>query len=118
MITHDDIRVIALSLPETHERASYGGRPSFRTTTRMFCWIRDDPEALVVWVASLDDKDDLIAADPAVYFTTDHYDGSPIVLVRLDTIDHDEAMEMIEDSWRLRGPKRLVASWAADRDPA
>ncbi len=51
MISHADVRSIALSLPETHEHASYGGRPSFRTSARMFCWIRDDPEALVIWVA-------------------------------------------------------------------
>ncbi len=117
MISHDDVRSIALSLPETHEHASYGGRPSFRTSARIFCWIRDDPEALVIWVASLDDKDALIAGDPAIYFTTDHYDGSPVVLARLDTIDPDEATEMIVDSWRLRGPKRLVAQWVADREP-
>ena len=116
MVTDDDIRAIALSLPETHERESYGGRPSFRTTARMFCWIRDDPEALVVWVASLDDKDAVIAADPAIYFTTDHYDGTPIVLVRLDTIAIDEATETIVESWRLRGPKRLIAQWPTDQE--
>lgn len=113
MVTHDDVRRIALALPETLERASYGGRPSFRTTQRMFAWIRDDPEALVVWVASEDDKEALIAADPGTFFTTDHYDGSAIVLVRLDQVDVDEATELIVDSWRLRGPQRLVAAWDA-----
>lgn len=117
VISHDDIRRVALSLPETSERASYGGRPSFRTTTRMFAWIRDQPEALVVWVGSADDKEALIASDPATFFTTDHYDGSPIVLVHLDTVDLDEATELITDSWRVRAPKKLVAAWdAAQRD--
>jgi hypothetical protein len=77
----------------------------------MFTWIRDEPEALVVWVASEDDKDALLAADADVFFTTTHYDGHAIVLVRLDTVDLDEASELIIDSWRLRAPSKLVAAW-------
>ena len=113
MVSHDDVRRIALSLPETHERPSYGGRPSFRTTKQMFTWIRDDPEALVIWLPTVDDRDVLVGAEPDKFFTTDHYADHPIVLVRLDAIDVDEATELITDSWRLRGPKRLVADWEA-----
>ena len=114
MISHDDVRRIALALPETHERASYGGRPSFRTTEQMFTRIREAPEALVIRVASEDDKEALIASDPAKFFSTDHYDDHAIVLVNLDAIDVDEATELITDSWRLRGPKRLVAEWETE----
>jgi len=113
MVTHDDIRRIALALPETHERPSYGRRPSFRTTKQMFTWIRDGPESLVLWVPTLDDKDAMIASDPVKFFTTGHYDGHAVVLADLDAIDIDEATELIVDSWRLRAPKRLVASWEA-----
>lgn len=116
MITIDDIRSIALSLPETFERASYGGRPSWRTSQRMFAWVREDPEALVVWVESLEEKDALLAADPGVFTTTSHYDGEPIVLVDLDRIDLDHATELIIDSWRNRAPGRLVRSWDAGQD--
>ncbi|HXV59407.1 MAG TPA: MmcQ/YjbR family DNA-binding protein, partial [Vicinamibacteria bacterium] len=61
MVTESQIRRIALSLPGAYERASYEGRPSWRTKPRMFTWIRDDPEALVVWVESLDEKELMIA---------------------------------------------------------
>ena len=115
MVTHDDIRTIALALPETNERASYGGRPSFRTSKQMFAWIRDAPEALVVWVESEDDKEAMIASDPSRFFTTDHYHGHPILLVRLESIDVGEATELITDSWRLRGPKKVVAAWDAEQ---
>lgn len=117
MVTHDDVRRIALSLPETHERASYGGRPSFRTTKQMFTWIRDAPEALVIWVPTVDDRDALVVAEPDKFFTTDHYVDHPIVLVRLEAVDVDEATELITDSWRLRGPKRLVAAWETTQRP-
>ena len=46
-MTIEDIRSVALALPGAFEQASYGDRPSFRTTPRMFAWVRDDPKALV-----------------------------------------------------------------------
>lgn len=79
----------------------------------MFAWIRDDPEALVVWVESIEDKNALIAAEPATFFTTPHYDGQPIVLVRLEAVDTQEATELVTESWRLRAPKSLVKDWDA-----
>ncbi|CAN5890859.1 MmcQ/YjbR family DNA-binding protein [soil metagenome] len=113
MISEHDVRRIALGLPGTEERASYGGRPSWRTKTRMFTWLPDDPEALVVWVDSVDDKDALVTSEPATFFTTPHYDGQPIVLVRLDAVDVGEAAELITESWRLRAPRSLVKDWDA-----
>ena len=96
-----------MSLPGAYEHASYDGRPSWRTKPRMFTWIRDKPEALVVWVESLDDKEILIATEPRIFFTTPHYDGYPMVLVRLEAIDGKRAKELITESWRLRAPKSL-----------
>lgn len=114
MLTTDEVRAIALGLPGAYEQSSYGGRPSWRTAPRMFTWIREDPEALVVWVSSLEEKDALLASDPATFFTIDHVDGHPIVLVRLDVVDHDEAVELITESWRVRAPRRDVAVWDAE----
>lgn len=111
MITESDIRAIALALPGTEERASYGGRPSWRTTTRMFTWLREDPEALVVWVDSVEEQLALLAAEPDKFFTTDHYHGQPIVLVALDAVDRAEAIELITESWRIRAPRTLVREW-------
>jgi len=108
MVTHDDVRAIALGLPGAFEQPSFGGRPSWRTKQRMFTWIRDEPEALVVWVDSLEEKEAMLASHPDRFFTTAHYDGHPIVLVRLEAIERDEAAELITESWRLRAPARLV----------
>ena len=111
MISHDDIRHIASQFPRAIEQPSYGGRPSWRTPALVFIWIRDDPEALVVWVESEEDKLAMIGSEPDKFFTTNHYDGQPIVLVRLDGVDIDEANELIIESWRLRAPKRAVKAW-------
>ena len=107
----EDVRRLALRLPEAYEQASYDDRPSWRTRPRMFAIVGDDPRKLTVWVASLEEKEALLGSDPSVFSTIAHHDGHPIVLVDLDTIDPDEAAELITDSWRLRAPKRAVAAW-------
>lgn len=81
----------------------------------MFAWIREDPEALVVWVRSLDEKEAMIAARPRKFFTTSHYDGEPIVLVRLEKVTKDEAFDLIIESWRNRATKTAVKAWDAAR---
>ena len=103
----DDARRIALSLPETTERPSYG-TPGFRVKDRLFARMHDLPDTLVVWVADMDEKEALLASSPDVFFETPHYDGYPMVLVHLDAIDLDELTEVITDSWRARAP---AASW-------
>lgn len=114
MITLEDVRAIALALPGAYEQPSYGDRPSWRTKPRMFTWVREEPEALVVWVASIDEKEALLASDPTTFSTTAHYDGTPIVLVDLDVVGHEEAAELITESWRLRAPRGLVRHCDAD----
>lgn len=74
----------------------------------MFAWIREEPEALVVWVESLEAKDALLATDPGKFFTTSHYAGQPIVLVRLEAVEVDEARELVTESWCLRAPRALT----------
>jgi hypothetical protein len=106
--TEDDVRAIALTLPETEERPSYG-TPGFRVKDRLFARIRETG-VLLVWCADEDEKDFLIRAEPEKFFTTPHYDGHPSVLVRLEAVGRDELTELLTDSWRVRAPKRLAAS--------
>jgi pimeloyl-ACP methyl ester carboxylesterase len=73
----------------------------------MFAWLRDDPEALVVWVDSLDEKEALLEREPRLFFTTPHYDGHPMVLVRLDAIDRRRAQQLVLQSYELRAPASL-----------
>ena len=46
-----------------------------------------------------------------MFFTTPHYDGYPYVLVRLDAVDRNQLAELLEDAWRIRAPKRVVAEY-------
>lgn len=116
MITIDHIRDIATALPGVEERATYGDRPSWRTRRRMFAWVREDPEALVVWVESVEERDSLVASDASKFFTTDHYDNDPILLVRLDGVRRVEAVELITESFRLRAEPSLITELETRED--
>jgi hypothetical protein len=117
MVTEAQIRKIALAQPNAFERASHDGCPSWRTDKRMFTWIRGEPHALVVWVDSLDAKEILLEHEPEIFFTTSHYDGYAMLLVRLDKVDAKRARALIEESYRLRAPKPKAAK-AARKPPA
>jgi hypothetical protein len=106
MVTEDDVRRAALSLPATTEKPSYG-TPGFRVKDKLFARIREEGDVLVVWVEDLGEKEALIAAQPETFFTTPHYDGHPTVLVRFGEVEVDELTELLTDAWRIRAPKRL-----------
>jgi hypothetical protein len=118
--TWDDVRRIALDLPETRED-SRRGLASWSVRDKLFVWERPLRPAdlralgdaapagpiLGARVEHLVAKGALIADDPDVYFTTPHFDGYPAVLVQLGRIDAEELEELIVDAWLCRAPKRL-----------
>jgi hypothetical protein len=107
MPTEDDARRIALSLPETTEKPSYG-TPGFRVKDKLFARMHEMPDTLVVWVADMGEKEAMLASAPDRYFETPHYDGYPMLLVRLNAIDLDELTEVLTESWRARAPRRVL----------
>jgi hypothetical protein len=122
MATWDDVRRLALALPEVVERD--GGR-DWRIRGKGFANERPlrkaDLEALGdaapagpvlgVRVADVGVKAALIAGAPDVYFTTPHFDGWPAVLVRLGEIAVPELAELLEEAWLVQAPKRLAAAY-------
>jgi hypothetical protein len=108
MATEDDVRRIALSLPETIEKPWFNS-PGFRVKDKAFLRIRAEAEGwLVVFVEDLGEKEMLLASEPHKFHTTPHYDGYPTVLVDLAAVDEEELTELIADSWRIKAPKRVL----------
>ena len=107
----ETVREIALAFPEVEEHTSYGGLPALRVRKKLFVWMspKREAEGALALRVDPDEKPFLIEASPDVYFSTPHYEGHPIVLVRLDKITRAELGDRIEDAWLLRAPKRLVA---------
>ncbi len=106
MATHDDVRELALALPETAEKPSYG-TPGFRVKDRLFARLHQDGESLVLRV-DMDEREALAQAEPDKFFWTPHYDRHPWIQVRLAAVDREELSELLRDSWRLRAPAAVL----------
>jgi hypothetical protein len=114
MPTWEDVVELGLRFPEV-ELASSFGTPALKVRNNgMICRLRTNPDALVLRVIDLADREALLKGRPDVFFSTPHYDGYPYVLVRLDAVDPVELSELIEDAWRLRAPKRAIKAYEAE----
>jgi hypothetical protein len=106
--TWEDVVEIGLRFPRVELGTSFG-TPALRVAGKgMICRLRTDPDALVLRVVDLGEREALLQGQPEAFFSTPHYDGWPYVLVNLDEVDPVELAELIEDAWRLRAPKRLI----------
>ena len=124
MASWDDVRRIALELPETSEEVSRDLR-QWRVKDKGFVWERPlrradlealgeaapDGPILGARVEHLVAKEALLADDASVFFTTPHFDGYPAVLVRLDQIGLEDLREVIVEAWLARAPKRLAEAY-------
>lgn len=127
MATWDDVRRLALALPETGERTSRGSL-SWTVRDKGFVWERPlrkvdlatlgetAPDGPILGARTADEgvKFALVADDPDVYFTIPHFNGYPAVLVRLDRIDAEELDELVREAWLARAPTRLVKQYLAE----
>jgi hypothetical protein len=108
MPTWDDVVALGLRFPGVEVGTSYG-TPALKVRGKGMCRLRTDPDALVIRVTDLGEREALLQGQPDAFFSTPHYDGHPYVLVRLEAVDPTELAELIEEAWRIRAPKRLVA---------
>jgi len=120
-----DVRRIALSLPETAERGSHGNL-GWRVKDKLFAWERPlrradiqelgdrVPDGPVYAVRTADEgvKHALIADDPAVYFTTAHFNGYSAILFELDRITVEDLTELITDAWLTQAPKKIADAFS------
>jgi hypothetical protein len=125
--TWDDVRRLALGLPETSERVSREHR-QWLVKDKLFVWERplrrSDLEALGeaapdgpilgARVEHLVAKEALLADDPSVFFTTPHFEGYPAVLVQLERIAVPDLEEVVVEAWLARAPKRVARAYLDD----
>ena len=121
MATQADVRRIALSLPETEEAPdhfAFSVRKKGKAKRFMWVWMErfepkkprvPQPDVIAVRVASLAEKDRLLALAPSKFFTEPHYNGFPAILVNLPAVTVRELEPLIKDAWRCQAPKGLDA---------
>jgi hypothetical protein len=110
MADADDVRRIALSLPDVEEIGSDGF--DFQVRGHGFIWsyperrpgerrtIRTD--IAVLFVGDESEKQALLLGEPGLFFTAPGYGDWPLVMLRLPEVDVVRLAELVTDAWRMR----------------
>jgi hypothetical protein len=120
MTTAADVRRIAMALPgaeKVRDRLAFGVRSKGKLKEFAWVWMeRITPKkprvpnnrVIAVRVASLAERDRLLAEKRPELFTEPHYDGFPAVLVRLDVVSPADLEALIAEGWRCQAPRDLT----------
>lgn len=105
MIDYETVRENALALPNVEDGLSYGS-PALKVGGKnLFVRWREDLDAIVLRT-TFEERDELMSADPDVYFITDHYLNYEYVLVNLKTVTREALTDMIRRSYALASEKK------------
>jgi hypothetical protein len=113
-ISFETVRNIGLALPGVEESTAYG-QPALKIHGKLLACVpahRSAEHASLVVCVDFDDRAELLAAAPDVYYVTDHYVGYSSVLVRLSRVKPDVLRDL------LRMAHKFVTRNAAQRSPA
>ena len=128
MVTIDEARSFALSFPEAVEGMRYGYR-SWSVRGKTFAWERPFSKAdikrfgaetppsgpiVAITVEDLGEKEAVLAANPVGFFTIQHFNNYPAVLVQLDVVPPAALREAITDGWLACAPAALASAYLSD----
>jgi hypothetical protein len=107
-IDFDTVRKIGLALPGVEESTAYGS-PALKVHAKLLACVpahsSAEPDSLAVRV-DIDERAELLAADPDVYYVTDHYLNYTAVLVRLSRVTPDVLRDLLGMAHRFVTAKR------------
>jgi hypothetical protein len=107
-IDFDAVRKIGLALPGVEESTAYGS-PALKVRGKLLACVPThrsaEPGSLAVRVG-FDARAELLAADPDVYYVTDHYLNYTSVLVRLSRVTADVLLDLLGMAHKFVTPRR------------
>ncbi len=95
MLTRTEAHKIALSVPGTYQKL-YFNKPSIFHGDNFIAVVHDKHPAVVLRVSSVEMRDMMLEAEPALFYITDHYKKWPGLLVRLDALDRKTLKDLIQ----------------------
>ena len=107
-MTEAQLRRILPEYPGVSEAPSYG-TPGWRVRKKLLARIHQSEPAVVLHVGSIDAQETLIAAEPEMFYVTDHYEGHPWVLARLSKLRAPRLREIAEAAWRRAASRKQIA---------
>lgn len=126
--TFDDVAKLALALPEVTEGARHGNRTWF-IGKKGFVWERpltkadikrwgDSPplpEGPIVAFRTEDlhEKEAILAANLPGFFTMEHFNGYPSLLIELRLAKKSDLRVAIEDAWLASAPPKMAETYLA-----
>lgn len=119
-VDFETAREIATALPDVEASTSYGA-PSFKLRGKLLaCQAihRSAEQGSLAVRIDFNLRDELLAAEPDIYYVTPHYEAYPTVLVRLARIDRRSLRKLLETAWTFvdsKAPKRRVAGRTGKR---
>jgi hypothetical protein len=116
MVTLEDVRRFAVTLPRTTE-GLVGGRVKFRVGRIVYVSFSRD-ETVMGFGFPKEERNFLVGGSPDKFMLPEKGDlRYHWVLVRMDAIDEREMRELVLDAWRMCVPKRVAAAYDEMVDP-
>jgi hypothetical protein len=109
MPTFEDVRRIALGLPEAEERLTWETDITFRVRDKIFA-IGGEGADRVSIKAGLETQAELIELDPETFASSAYVGRFGWVTVDLARVDADLLSSLLTEAWRQTAPKRLAAT--------
>jgi hypothetical protein len=106
--TFQDVRAIAMALPEVEEILTWETDVTFRVRKKIFAIGGEGSDGVSI-KASLERQADLLALDSETFKSSAYVGRFGWVTVRLDRVDETLLRELITDAWRSVAPKRLLS---------
>jgi hypothetical protein len=106
MASGDELRKIALALPEAEERETWGSA-TFRVRDKIFVIMSEDGSSASV-KATKDEQTALIAEDPETFTYPAYVGHHGWIGVDVQRIPTDHLSEILTEAWRMTAPKRVV----------
>jgi hypothetical protein len=110
LVTTDDVRALAMSLPRTTE-GLVRDCVKFRVGRIVYLAFSPD-ESVMGFGFPKEEREALVASEPDRFMMPSRGDlRYHWVLVRLAAIDSDEMRELVLDAWRMVVPKGVAAAY-------